>query len=188
MTTTRVAFAALVACALAACGSGKPKEQVAVIDVAAVNALVPPALRDAVVFEQRQIASIMGAHDPHYTLAAPRGWAIPSTKWARFKSDEGSALELHVGAEGGFHAQDWAKVSERDFPPVEAGERVVKDERAAGHRTRIVATDERVRITTAWWIDGADRYHTCIARLAGALVDAAPAFERACAAVGVVEE
>jgi hypothetical protein len=181
--------AALACALLCACGSAKPKDQVAVIDVAAVNALVPPALRGQLVFERREIASILGAHDPHYTLAAPKGWAIPSTKWARFKSDDDSSLmELHVGAPDGFHPQDWATVSDRDFRPLEDGERVVKDERAPGHRTRIVATEGHVRITIAWWIDGADRYNTCGAWLAGALVDAAPAFERACLAVGVVSD
>src|SRR5262245_58796222 len=55
------------------------------IDVAAVNALVPAALKDKLVFEQRDIVEERGRDRRTYTLAAPKGWTQEGKMFARLR-------------------------------------------------------------------------------------------------------
>ncbi|HET7501580.1 MAG TPA: hypothetical protein VFK02_11270 [Kofleriaceae bacterium] len=200
------ALAALAALAIA--GSACKSERVpssgtgvgppaTVIDPAAVNALVPPALRDQLVFEQRDLVIERGKHTATYTLAVPRGWAQTSKMFAHLRPTAPAAdarLEVGSNCDGECAPKAWEPIADRvNFSPRGRG-RVRKDERTPGsptrptRRTMIAEVDTAgatLVVVTAWWNDGDRKYHTCTAWLDAALADAAPAFERACQAVAI---
>ena len=192
MTSRRAAVALGVA--IAACGKddrAATKRPAVMIDVAAVNALVPPALRAALVFEQRALVIERGQHTTTYTMAAPRGWPQTSTRFAHLQGDPGTVTRLEVGSscDGECTPRPWAAVADRvNFAPRAKG-KVRKDDQGPARRTMIADVERggarTTDVVTAWWTDGASRYHTCIAWLGAALQDAAPAFERACQTVAI---
>ena len=183
------------AAVLVACGKPSPRDQPDVaIDVAAVNALVPAALKDKLVFDQRDLAIERGPRKTTYTLAAPRGWIQHGDMSAHLRPDDqaGFVAHLEVGSncDGPCAPKPWQAVAGRvNFAP-RASATVVKDEASPGRRTMIVETRRGGAPTTevivAWWTDGARNYHTCKASLGALIKDAAPAFAAACQAVAVV--
>ena len=82
-----------IALAVAVVGCGKRERQdgaaagpggaAVVVDVAAVNALVPAALKDALVFEKRELVIEHGKRKTTYTIAAPRDWVQRTSKPTR---------------------------------------------------------------------------------------------------------
>ena len=187
---TRTTLALCVA--LAACG-GKKAEPPRPIDVAAINALVPAALKDKVVFEQRTFELKLGKHGTTYTVALPKTWKQQSEMFGNFKGDDKagfmSAMTVGSNCNGECKEKDWAAESDKaDFAPLAKG-KIIKDEKAPGRRTMIASAGEDMMktttVVTAWWTDGAKNYHHCRAELDDAIKDAAPAFEKACAIVNV---
>jgi hypothetical protein len=203
MTRTLVLLAIGVAGSLGACGksdkkdggtstssAGKPE---VTIDVAAVNALVPPALKDRLVFDKRDLVIERGKHKTTYTIAAPRNWPQDSKRFAHMKPDDkaGFVARFEIGSncDGECSPKPWEAIADRvNFAPRAQGH-VQKDDRAPGRRTMIAQVDgngaTKTEVVVAWWIDGDKSYHTCTASLDEALQDAAPAFEKACQAVAI---
>ena len=191
---------ALVACGKKADNSDKGKAKAgapaATIDVAGVNALVPAALKDKIVFEQRTLVEEQGHDKTSYTLAAPKGWTQDSKMFVTLKGDDkaGFFTSMKVGTDCGGDCtagKDWAKISEQDqFSGLEKGQ-VAKDEKAKNGRTMISTDTSNTKTTTVmrvWWNDGEDHYYTCSAELDESVKDAAPAFEKACSAVNVSKD
>jgi hypothetical protein len=183
------------AIAFAACASAEPKHappEVA-IDPAAVNALVPPALRRTLVFERRDLVIERGPRKTTYTLAAPRGWIARGTVTARLRPAVETGFLAHVevssNCDGECKPKPWEAVADKvNFAP-RPQRQIIKDERVPGRRTMIASAEHAGMPTTdvivAWWTDGARSYHTCKASLGEPLGPAAPAFAAACQAVAI---
>jgi hypothetical protein len=199
MTRTAVTTG-MIALALAACGKGDNNDgagaaasrPAVTIDVAAVNALVPAALKDRLVFEKRDLVIERGKHTTTYTMAAPVGWAQGSRLFAHLKANDqaglGSRLEVGSNCDGECTPKPWEAIADRvNFAPRAKG-KVTKDDRAPGRRTMIADAGSAGAgsvVVTAWWSDGDRSYHTCTAALDDTLEDAAPAFDKACQAVAI---
>jgi len=196
--------AMLVLVIAASCGKGDKKENgggggtsAAKLDVAGVNALVPAALKDKLVFEQRDVKEEGGHHAPTYTVAAPKGWEQKMKMMATLRPPDGSNLgfmtEFHLSSncDGDCVAKDWAATADKvNFAQFKTnGSKIDKDEKGKSDRTLVATTDDGKKyVVYAWWEDGAKRYHYCTATLEKEVADAAPAFEKACKAVSVSGE
>lgn len=191
MTKTKTLGLAL-SLGLAACGGGKKKDPPKPLDAAPINALVPAALKDKVIFEQRAVVLKQGRHDTTFTLIAPKNWKQQSEMFGNLKGDDkaGFMSELSIGTNcnGLCEAKDWAKESDKsDFAP-HAKDKILKDEKGPGRRTMIAVSDgalAKTTVVTAWWTEGDKKYFICRAELDDAIKDAAPAFEKACQSVNV---
>jgi hypothetical protein len=172
-------------------GGGKPAS--AAIDVAAVNALVPAALKDKLVFEKRDIPDESSKKPTTWTLAAPKGWEQKMKMFAKVRppdsADMGFMTEFGVSSNcnGSCEPKDWAAESDKvNFAQFKTnGSKIEKDEKGANDRTLIAATDDKRYVVYAWWTSGAKKYFYCTATLEKQVMDAAPAFEKACKAVSV---
>jgi hypothetical protein len=198
-----------VACSSDATSSSSSASPAAVkptIDLAAIQADVPAALREKLVFEEREITAKTGSRQDVYTMAAPKSWKPGSMEmFAKLKPADadgfGNFTELHLSSncDGACVSKDWASVSEKvDFAQFRGeGFKVVKDEKGATNHL-MVATDKddsTTYVVYAWWTEGASRYFGCRATLSKGFSaegpdprPAAPAFERACKAVGYEEQ
>lgn len=179
---------------IAGCSKKEEKAPEVPIDVAAVNALVPEALRDKLVFEQRDIEEERGKGKNVYTLAAPRGWKEGMKMFAALKpevSGLGFFTELSVGTncDGFCEPKDWSAVVEKVHKSGMSGE-ILKDDKRADGRTIIGKSSDgkTTTVLVASWKEGDRRYAKCEARLDEPLAAAAPAFEKACERVRVREE
>jgi hypothetical protein len=198
---TRKLGLALVIVLVAACGKkdaadkkeDKKGAPPAAIDVAGVNALVPAALKDKIVFEQRTVEVEGGRHKETYTLAAPKNWTQSSKMFANLKADDKggffSKMSVGTSCDGDCVAgKDWAKASDKEQFANRAKDKIAKDEKTANRRV-MISTDESntkvTNVTIAWWTDGAKHYFVCSADLDESVKDAASAFEKACSAVNV---
>jgi hypothetical protein len=181
--------------ALAACSSSDPKGEppAAGIDPAAVNELVPPALRRTLAFERRDLVIERGPRKTTYTLAAPREWVARGAVTARLQPAVETGLRAHVEVsshcDGACTPKPWEAIADKvSFAP-RPGRRIVMDQKLPGRRTMIVSAEHVAMPTTdvivAWWTDGARNYHTCKASLGEPLGPAAPAFAAACQAVAI---
>jgi hypothetical protein len=174
------------------------------IDLAAIQADVPAALKDKLVFEEREIVSKMGSKEEVYTMAAPKSWKPGDMgMFAKLKPDSadgfGNFTELHLSSncDGACVAKDWAEVSEKvNFAQFRKDDfKVVKDEKSATDHLMVATSKDgkTTYVTYAWWTEGKSPYFTCRATLEQGFSDgadprgAAPAFERACKAVGFDE-
>ncbi len=166
------------------------------VDVAGVNALVPASLKDKLVFEQRDLVEERGHGNVTYTLAAPKGWeqkmkafpkvSPPDSANLGFMTDFGVASNC----DGECAPKDWAQVADKVlFKQFSTnGSKIEKDDKGKSDRTLIATTDDKRYVVYAWWQDGAKRYHQCMATLEKEVMDAAPAFEKACKAVAISGE
>jgi hypothetical protein len=158
------------------------------IDVAAVNALVPAALKDKIVFEKRDLVIEQGRDKTTYTLAAPKTWTQDSKMWANLKADDKggffSGMKVGTDCDGECKPKAWEQIADKNFFAPHAKGKVSKDEKSPGKRTMISDMDESGVKTTdvvvAWWTEGDSSYHTCVAKLDESVKDAAPAFDKAC--------
>jgi hypothetical protein len=198
--TTTAAIAGMIALAAAGCGKGDKQDgaggsaaasrPAVTIDVAAVNALVPAALKDRLVFEKRDLVIERGKHRTTYPVAAPAGWTQDSKMFAHLKAKTGASSRLEVGSncDGECTPKPWEAIADRvNFAP-RAKAKVTKDDKAPGRRTMIADVDTGgagTVVVTAWWTDGDRSYHTCTASLDDTLKDAAPAFDKACQAIAI---
>src|SRR5688572_13258687 len=91
-----IALAGLAAIAVPACGNSSgsdvkadpPAAPAKPLDVAAVNALVPAALKDKVSFEKTEIVEERGrSRKTVYTVAAPKGWKQGMKGFASLKPE-----------------------------------------------------------------------------------------------------
>jgi hypothetical protein len=187
--------AIIVVLALAACGGKKDKGggQTATIDAAGVNALVPAALKDKLVFEKRDAVIEQGRDKTTYTMAIPKTWTQEGKMFAHFKGDKDAgfftALRVGSNCDGECTPKEWEKVADKvNFAPLAKG-KVLKDNKGAGTRTMVAEVESGgAKLTTvvvAWWTEGASKYYACTAELDEAIKDAAPAFEKACSAVNI---
>ena len=176
-------------------GSGAPATPDSVtfgagaIDAAACNALLPPALKDKIVFEKRELAVKRGRHSTTtYTVAAPKGWKQDMDAFADLKADDKggffSAFKVGSNCDGMCEPKDWEKIADKaTFVPNMTGATVVKDVKGPGTRMLIATDTSNTKTTTvvyAWWRTGDSKYYTCVATLDESVKDAVPAFEKAC--------
>ncbi len=164
------------------------------IDAAAVNSLVPAALKDKLVFEKRDIVLERGRGKTTYTLAAPKGWMQGMKSFGSLDAPKDSGMgfftKLSVGSncDGTCEAKEWEKIADKvNFAPLAKG-KVLKDVKGKGNRLMVAESEGGMKTTEvvfAWWTEGADSYRTCKATLDEAIKDAAPAFEKACQAITV---
>ena len=176
----------------AACGSSessssssssKGGDSAPAIDLAGVNALVPPELKDKLVFEQQDVIEDR-RHPVTYTLAAPKGWKQGMKGFAKLKGDDwaGFITELGVGSncDGSCEPKDWNNVADKvEFSQFDNRGKVIKNEVTPTSRLLIVDVDDKTYVRYAWWTDAASRYHTCSATLEAPVKAAAPAFAKA---------
>lgn len=200
------AIAIVCVLAAAACGGKKdggepgadkadkaagPTFAVGTLDVAGVNALVPAALKDKIVFEKRAIAVKRGHRTATYTVAAPAGWKQAMDSFGDLKADDkgGFFSDFSVGTncDGSCEEKDWSAVSDKaTFQPIAAHAKVLKDVKGEGTREMLAQDTDNTKVTTvtyAWWKKGDSKYYLCRATLDPAVADAAPAFEKACSAL-----
>ena len=197
-------FTTLSAAALAGCGKSESPSSsgaaskdkappAAPIDVAAVNALVPEALKAKLEFEKRDIVLERGRDKMTYTVAAPKGWKHASKMFANLEPESGTfgmfnKLKVNSNCDGACEPKDWAAISDKvDFAPYAKG-KIVKDEKGKNRRTMIAegaGATSAVNVIVAWWDDGGRNYWTCSAALEQDLAAAAPAFEKACQVVNI---
>lgn len=185
---------ALAACSKKDDASAKPGGgTTTAIDVAAVNALVPAALKDKIVFEQRAVVIEQGRTPTTYTLAVPKGWSQQSKMFANLKADDKggffSGMKIATDCDGECKPKSWESIADKNFFAERSKGKVKKDEKGSGKRLMISDVDQNGVKTTdvvfAWWADGDKRYHVCVANLDESVKDAAPAFEKACQAIAV---
>jgi hypothetical protein len=190
MTSGRLALGAVIA--LAGCRNSDPRPAIA-IDAAAINALVPAALKDKLVFEQRELVIQRGPRKTTYTVAAPHSWIQHGDLSAHLRPDDlpGVAAHFEIGSncDGPCTPKPWEAVATKVHFTPRAGRKVVQDVKAPGRRTMIFEHERggvpTTEVIVAWWAEGARNYHTCKASLGVALQAAAPAFAAACQAVAV---
>ena len=169
----------------------KPAAPAVKIDVAAVNGLVPAALKDKLVFEQRDVV-LDGMDKVTYTLAAPKDWKQTSKMFGNLEGPGFSKMSVGADCGGECKPKDWAKVFDDGIGKnVTAGTfKVIKDDKRPGGRT-IISEDsggmQTTKVYVASWIDGASDYTVCSAELSSDQKDAAPAFEKACSAINIVK-
>lgn len=181
------------ACGKKDSGSGGGGASAKTIDVAPINAIVPAALKDKLVFEKRDIVLERGRHNTTYTLAAPKGWTQQMKSFGGLEPDRkdlGFFTKFDVGSncDGTCEPKNWEEVSDKvNFAPMAKSGKVLKDEKAKGHRTMIVEANDgsTTSVITAWWNDGDRKYFTCTATLDKEVKDAAQAFEKACQNVNI---
>ena len=193
-----------------ACGKREPDAvPTATIDVAAINALVPAALRDELVFEQRELVTdhTGGGVAPKvtFTAAVPRGWerqpfaivddfaALVPPAASKLAGAADLSLKSACKQDGICVAQDgvaWAALAEKEvFGPYRRDGIVIeRDDVRATDRLAILRRAADRYLVYAWWRDGGTRFRICAARLASAAEAAAPAFEKACRTVVVTGE
>jgi len=176
-------------------GGGEAKGTGIAIDAAAVNSLVPAALKDKLVFEKRDIVLERGRSNTTYTLAAPKGWEQGMKSFGSLDAPKDSGMgfftKFSVGSncDGQCKPKEWEKIADKvNFEPL-SKKKVLKDVKGKGNRLMVAEGDgggmDTTEVVFAWWTDGADSYHTCQATLDKEIKDAAPAFEKACQAVTV---
>jgi len=196
---TRVVQLTLVAAALAACGKGDKADKAGdkggdkaapavEVDAAAVNALVPEALKPKLVFEKRVMTLDQGKHSPTFTFAAPKDWNQRSKMFGALEPASGGfGTEMKVGpnCDGACEPKDWAAISDKvHFAPLAKAKIIKEDKAAKGRRMLIAEEGDFTHVIVVWWTDGAPEYFSCTAKLSSELKDAVPAFEKACQAVG----
>ena len=161
------------------------------IDLAAVNALVPASLKDKLVFEQRDLVEERGKGKTTYTLAAPKGWAQTNKMFTKVKpvDDLGFMTSFDVGSncDGDCVAKDWKATSDKVNFEQFRSRKIEKDEAGKTDHMMISSDGDTRFVMYAWWTEGSKHYFTCMASLEKPVADAAPAFEKACRAVSVVD-
>jgi hypothetical protein len=187
--------AVLIAVLAAACGkassssSDKAAAPSVAIDAAAVNALVPAELKAKLVFEKTDIIEDRGRHNTTYTVAAPKGWKQDMKGFASLKGpdDLGFLTSFRVGSncDGTCEPKDWAKVSDHALFAQFGDWKVQKNDVTPTSRLLIAEKDDNTTVVYAWWENGARKYHMCSASLEQPVKSAAPAFAKACQAVGI---
>jgi len=196
-----IALACAVTCATASCRDSELKSAGAgnkvsrEIDVAAINALVPATLQPTLVFDKRDVSVERGPRKTTYTLAAPRGWEQRGGVRMELVTTDRIGAQVRLVAssscDGECKPRPWEPIVDRvHFAPRAKG-KVLKDEKAPGRRT-MIAEGQRsgvaiTYVTVAWWTDGGNSYHYCVASLTDAFKAAAPAFEKACQAVTIAD-
>lgn len=163
------------------------------IDPKLSNDLLPPSLRDRIVFEKRAILIKQGRRSTTYTVAAPKTWTQDMPAFADLKADKNggffSRFRVRSNCDGSCEPKDWDTVVDKaTFQPLLKDAKVIKDVKGVGTRTAIVEDTSNTmstRITTAWWKAGDSKYYLCSAELDPEIRDAASAFERACSAMTV---
>ncbi len=182
-----------------------PADAPAMIDPAAVNTLVPAALKDKLVFGKCDVTEERAGQRRLYTLSAPKSWTEGEMKmlpkldppredgWGNL-----TGIHLATNCDGACTAKDWAAISERvDLSQFRTAQYTI-DKEATGKTNHLIIAhqDGAVFITYVWWVDGAPNYHRCSATLqtsgladdsAPDLRTATPAFEAACKAVAVTD-
>jgi hypothetical protein len=181
--------------AIAACGKGGGGgssgggEAAAPIDVAPINKLVPDAWKAKVEFT----AQTVGEKKETFEVAAPKDWKkgfVPGSlepgETAGDAFGFGARMDVGTNCDGDCVAKDWAatadKVEFKQFEPGgQSSAKVVKEEKGAGRRTLIAASDDKTYIVTAWWKEGETHYNACHVTIGNGAKDLVPAFAAACA-------
>jgi hypothetical protein len=189
---TKLGLVVISVAALTACGGKKKGPEAKPLDVAAVNALVPAAFKDKVVFEKREIVEKRGRNSKRtYTVAAPKGWKQDqdSFAWLKPDTDMGFMTSFKVGTncDGECKPKDWAATVEKVYDNYLKG-KPIKDVKTATSRTIIAESGDLTAVVIATWEDGAREYWDCSATLEKQVKELAPAFEKACESVSVSED
>jgi hypothetical protein len=183
-----ISVAALTACGGKKTGGANAKP----LDVAGVNALVPAAFKDKIVFEKREIVEKRGSHSKRtYTVAAPKGWKQDMDSFASLKPDKDmgfmTSFKVGTNCDGECKPKDWAATVEHVYESYLKG-KPIKDVKTATSRTIIAESGDLTAVVIATWEDGAKEYNDCGATLEKDVKELAPAFEKACESVSVSED
>ncbi|MBA3464303.1 MAG: hypothetical protein H0T46_30400 [Deltaproteobacteria bacterium] len=164
------------------------------VDVAGVNALVPAALKDKLVFEQRELVDDFGSKTTKFTLAAPKGWKHEERAVGVQLDSPGTALgfgtEMKLGkdCDGLCESKNWAEVFDKRVKGMDG--KVQKDVKGATNRLVITESlfggSTKTELVFAWWGEDQPQYWTCTVRLDDEAKAALPAFEKACQGVGLM--
>ncbi len=166
------------------------------VDATAVNALVPAAFKDKLVFEKQDIATDLGRTKTTYTIAFPKGWKRGSSEmFANFDAPSeaglgfGTQMKVSANCGGECKPKDWNKVVDEYFQSIITGGKVVKD--VKGKTSRLLVSESTggmgpaTDVVYAWWTEGGKESYYCAAKIAAEGKDTVPAFEKACQAVAV---
>ena len=115
-----------------------PTFTVGKIDVDGTNALVPPALKDKIVFDKRAIAVKRGHATTTFTVAAPKNWKQDMDAFADLKADDKggffSAFRVGTNCDGSCEPKDWEKVADKaTFAAVPEGRDGREGRQGRGH-------------------------------------------------------
>jgi hypothetical protein len=186
---------------LCACGkssdstksSESPAAPPVAIDPAAVNALVPAGLKAKLDFAKTDVVEDHGKSKITFTIAAPKDWKQDSTMFAKLKGDAnavGFMTEIMLASDcnGSCEPKDWAKAADHVVFDQLKDATVTKNETTPTSRLLIASRDKTTFVAYAWWVNGAKRYHYCLATLEEPVAAAGAAFAKACQAVAITGE
>lgn len=149
--------------------------------VQAVNAAIPAALADKLVFEPGK------GEDGEADILVPKGWKagfMPGSFEPPDESDLGFMTDYTVksNCDGMCQPKDWKGTAEKEeFAEFRReGFKIEKEEDIPGGHMLVASKDDKTWIAFAWWKDGVNKYWACRATLHGKIAAAAPAFEAAC--------
>ncbi len=175
---------------VAACGKGGSSGvggDAPPIDVAAINKQIPPAWKGKLELTVQTV----GEKHEIYEVAAPKDWKkgfLPGELEPDGASKDafgfGAKLEVSSNCDGDCVAKDWAATADqvefKQFSDGKSAAKVLKDEKGAGRRTLIAASDDATYIVSAWWKDGEPHYNACRVQLGNEAKDLVPVFVAAC--------
>jgi hypothetical protein len=181
--------------ALAACSKSSKQESASpavAIDAAAVNALVPAELKATLVFDKTDVVEERGKDKLTFTVAAPKGWKQDNKMFAELKggNDVGFMTSMHLASDcdGTCEPKDWAKSADKTVFDQFKDAGVIKTDTTPTSRLLIAMRDKTTFVAYAWWQPDARHYHFCLVTLEEPVAAAAPAFAKACQAVGIAGE
>lgn len=190
MTKLLAVVLVLSACSKSSDSKSQPSEPAVAIDLAAVNALVPADLKAKLDFEKTDVVEDHGKSSKvTFTVAAPKGWKQDSTMFATLKGGDpvGFMTQMHLASDcnGTCEPKDWAKAADHVLFDQFKDASVTKNETTPTSRLLIASRDKTAFVAYAWWTSTGSRYHYCLATLEEPVAAAAPAFAKACQAVGI---
>lgn len=170
-------------------GGGESGEKLPANAVTDANAAIPKDLAGKLKF----VESTFEERKAKALVLAPDGWkkseVIPGSFSPPDNSNLGFMTKYSVGSncDGTCEAKDWAATADKvEFAQLTGGGqfKVQKDEKGAGKRLVVASNEDgSVYVASAVWKDGESRYYSCRATLEKEIAAAAPAFEKACAAL-----
>ena len=155
------------------------------IDIAAVNALVPPEYKATIEFEKRAVMNWSKAGT--FLIAAPKGWRVSEFNGNLVEPDDefvSIRFMVDIGCSGYCVAKDWSRVVEERVPH---GKRI-KDVKSRNSRSVIAEVDAiETVVYNAKWQEGDPYFRYCEVTLYGPARALVPAMEKACENFAIIE-
>lgn len=164
--------------------SNAPRVEVE-IDIAAVNALVPPEYKATIEFEKRAVMSWDKGET--FLIAAPKGWQVSEFSGNLKEPDEefvSIKFKVDVGCSGDCVPKDWSRTIEERLPH---GKRF-KDVKSRNSRSVVAEVDANETVVyNAKWQEGDPSFWYCEVTLYGPALALVPAMEKACENFAIIE-